>query len=154
MRACRIPDSHNAVSHGANLAPKCNLMASRRSDEHPFSGITPERKRHSQVSGGRLNECLTCWRRGWDCRFAAGIESPTSCAPRQLAASLLEGLTCACGATSPVAPQLVEQGSHPQPSAGKQKWAPLGPIFVYWRRERDSNPRYGITVHSLSRRAP
>jgi len=23
-----------------------------------------------------------------------------------------------------------------------------------WRRGRDSNPRYGITVHTLSRRAP
>src|SRR5690606_12572190 len=23
-----------------------------------------------------------------------------------------------------------------------------------WRRERDSNPRYGVTVHTLSRRAP
>ena len=27
-------------------------------------------------------------------------------------------------------------------------------VFVYWRRGRDSNPRYGVTVYTLSRRAP
>ena len=34
------------------------------------------------------------------------------------------------------------------------KKGPCGPLFYYWRRGGDSNPRYGITVHSLSRRAP
>ena len=49
--------------------------------------------------------------------------------------------------------RFVEQGSNPQPAQQKCKRPRMGP-FTFWRRERDSNPRYGITVHSLSRRAP
>ena len=30
----------------------------------------------------------------------------------------------------------------------------LRPFCYFWRRGRDSNPRYGVTVHTLSRRAP
>ena len=30
----------------------------------------------------------------------------------------------------------------------------MGPFLFVWRRERDSNPRYGVTVYTLSRRAP
>ncbi len=29
-----------------------------------------------------------------------------------------------------------------------------GPVLIAWRRGRDSNPRYGVTVYTLSRRAP
>ena len=31
---------------------------------------------------------------------------------------------------------------------------PLAGAFCIWRRGRDSNPRYAINVHTLSRRAP
>ncbi len=34
------------------------------------------------------------------------------------------------------------------------KKAPKGAFLIIWRRERDSNPRYGSTVYTLSRRAP
>ena len=32
--------------------------------------------------------------------------------------------------------------------------APRGGLSLYWRRGRDSNPRYAINVYTLSRRAP
>ncbi len=37
---------------------------------------------------------------------------------------------------------------------GGTKKGPYGPLLHIWRRGRDSNPRYGITVYTLSRRAP
>ena len=41
------------------------------------------------------------------------------------------------------------------PTPTKQRAVPfLTPPCSIWRRGRDSNPRYGITVYTLSRRAP
>ncbi len=39
------------------------------------------------------------------------------------------------------------------PTRPKCKRPRMGP-FTFWRRGRDSNPRYAINVHSLSKRAP
>ena len=36
----------------------------------------------------------------------------------------------------------------------KQKQGAVAPCFCLWRRERDSNPRNGISVHTISNRAP
>jgi hypothetical protein len=38
----------------------------------------------------------------------------------------------------------------PDKAKGPTMWS----LLLYWRRGRDSNPRYGITVYTLSRRAP
>ena len=48
-------------------APYSGLKCSRRSGKtSEMTSQAPERKRHSRVSGRRLSECLTVWRRGWD----------------------------------------------------------------------------------------
>ena len=36
----------------------------------------------------------------------------------------------------------------------KQRTHPIGWVLCLWRRERDSNPRNGISVHTISNRAP
>ncbi len=44
------------------------------------------------------------------------------------------------------------EGSNPR--AEYEKSPRKAGFFHIWRRERDSNPRYGVTVYTLSRRAP
>jgi hypothetical protein len=39
-------------------------------------------------------------------------------------------------------------------ASSRHKKSPIQSGFLIWRRGRDSNPRYGVTVHTLSRRAP
>ena len=51
-----------------------------------------------------------------------------------------------------VEPPVDFSGSNP--SSTKTKEGAQGPFFCFWRRERDSNPRYAINVYTLSRRAP
>ena len=42
---------------------------------------------------------------------------------------------------------------HPMLTRPEKEEGPDGPLFFFWRRERDSNPRYAINVYSLSRGA-
>ena len=45
------------------------------------------------------------------------------------------------------------EGSNPNFLTANKERGLMAPFFI-WRRERDSNPRYGVTVYTLSRRAP
>ncbi len=59
----------------------------------------------------------------------------------------LRARDCAVGAAR------VELASHPMLARPENEKGPDGPLFIFWRRERDSNPRYAINVYSLSRGA-
>ena len=55
--------------------------------------------------------------------------------------------------TGRCAAALVEQRSNPHLTRQEKQKAPGGGLWFFWRRERDSNPRRGISPYSLSRGA-
>jgi hypothetical protein len=82
------------------------------------------------------------WRRGRD--YSRPALAPAGSPPT----------AALCAAAPLVEPhQLSIEGSNPPAQKSIEKGA-QGPFFYGWRRGRDSNPRYGITVYTLSRRAP
>ncbi len=78
------------------------------------------------------------------------MDSPLRGSPLR-GASKAGVLPCRCASGQSNHPVDIE-GSNPASSVMKK--GSQGPLFHDWRRERDSNPRYGITVYTLSRRAP
>ena len=60
---------------------------------------------------------------------------------------------CGAPSASKIAARFCRTGVSSLPSAGNQKWGHKGPIFNFWRRGWDSNPRYGRTVHLISSQA-
>ena len=108
---------------------------------HPQPHSARNRKR------GHKGPFFNFWRRGQSARIAR------TCGPgdRGLTFSAMTGLSLrdrACGCAA--AP--VEQGSHPQPhSARNRKRGHKGPIFNFWRRGWDSNPRKATNLCWFSR---
>ena len=50
--------------------------------------------------------------------------------------------------------QICRTHEHSHPLSPPHKKSPDKGLFYMWRRERDSNPRYAVSVYTLSRRAP
>ena len=90
------------------------------------------------------------------------IEKSTHCLDRQMCAffwhaqrdSLSPAGSVRVGSDSPPDCHSLPTRSNPTIYIEKQKHPTKSEVFCFWRKERDSNPRNGISVHTISSRAP
>ena len=104
------------------------------------------------VAGGPARTTITRWKSNVDCLAEReGLLGAARLALRAAVAAARRRRSTALQAV--VEPVDRNRGFESAPFAK----APCSHVFAIntvWRRGRDSNPRYGVTVHTLSRRAP